>query len=200
MLWYSPCSSFISQYCCSSQPMVYELVFLFWHTDTNACFILFSPLFAFIPSFSYFSFSSLIILSTSPSSHSSIYLFPSSFHLVFFTFLHLLSSLHPSVPLLSFPPPPRWELPELHWSRPSVGERWVMTVIRNCCRARPVCRPHRRTWKYDTHSHPRSHTVSHLLWLIQRHFHQRKGDSCHCLIQSFWGGNQIILVLRPQET
>lgn len=88
----------------AANPMFYELVFLFWHTDTNACFILLSPRFAF-PSSSSSSFSSLIILSTSPSSHSTIYLLPSSFHLVFFTFLHLFSSLHPSVPslLLSTP-------------------------------------------------------------------------------------------------
>lgn len=87
----------------AANPMFYELVFLFWHTDTNACFILLSPRFPFPSSSS--SFPSLIILPTSPSSHSTIYLLPSSFHLVFFTFLHLFPSPHPSVPslLLSTP-------------------------------------------------------------------------------------------------
>lgn len=97
-----------------------------------------NPLHSFPPFHPFLLLDNHLILCTSTSplslfSFRPLRFIPSSFHLAFFTSPHLFY-----IPLYlspSSPPPPlpslRWEVSELHWSRPGVGERWVMTVIRH---------------------------------------------------------------------
>lgn len=122
-----------------------------WRTDTDAHFLFFCPPCALMSSLhpsllliNHFILP-LHLLSSSSSSHSSTLLHS---QLVSPCVLHLFSSFHPSLPPpLHLPPPPslRWEVSELHWSRPSVGERWVMTVIRHRRRSPPLLAAPRRS-------------------------------------------------------
>lgn len=76
------------------------------------------------------------------------------------------------IPPSSSPSSLRWEVSELHWSRPGVGERWVMTVIRHRRHSPPLptCSPGPR--KPEKHAEEHELMNTHLSFLeLSSYFH-----------------------------